>query len=61
MDIAEMLKKHQKIKEVKIEEYKGIEAHQRYYNEAGEELTINPGKTFIILFPNNRTKDVTVS
>lgn len=33
----------------------------RYYNEAGEELTINPGKTFIILFPNNRTKDVTVS
>lgn len=33
----------------------------RYYNEAGEELTINPGKTFIILFPNNRTKDVKVS
>jgi hypothetical protein len=30
----------------------------RYYNEAGEELTINPGKTFISLFPNNRTKDV---
>lgn len=33
----------------------------RYYNEAGEELTINPGKTFIILFPNNRIKDVKVS
>ena len=33
----------------------------RYYNENGEELTINPGKTFIILFPNNRTEDVKVS
>lgn len=32
----------------------------RYYNEAGEELTINPGKTFITLFPNNRTKDVVI-
>jgi hypothetical protein len=32
----------------------------RYYNEAGEELTINPGKTFIALFPDNRTKDVVV-
>ncbi len=32
----------------------------RYYNEAGEELTINPGKTYIALFPNNRTKDVSV-
>lgn len=30
----------------------------RYYNEAGEELTINPGKTFITLFPNDRTEDV---
>jgi hypothetical protein len=30
----------------------------RYFNEAGEELTINPGKTFIVLFPNNRIKDV---
>jgi len=30
----------------------------RYYNEAGEELTINPGKTYITLFPNNHTKDV---
>jgi hypothetical protein len=32
----------------------------RYYNEAGEELTINPGITFIALFPNNRTKDVVI-
>lgn len=32
----------------------------RYYNEAGEELTINPGKTYIALFPNNRTKDVKI-
>jgi hypothetical protein len=32
----------------------------RYYNEAGEELTINPGKTFIVLFPNDRTKDVVI-
>jgi hypothetical protein len=32
----------------------------RYYNEAGEELTINPGKTFISLFPNDRTKDVVI-
>ena len=30
----------------------------RYYNQAGEELTINPGKTFISVFPNNRTGDV---
>lgn len=32
-----------------------------YYNEAGEELTINPGKTFITLFPNNRTDDVKIT
>jgi len=32
----------------------------RYYNEAGEELTINPGKTFITLFPNNRIEDVVI-
>ena len=32
----------------------------RYYNEAGEELTINPGKTYITLFPNNRTEDITI-
>lgn len=32
----------------------------RYYDENGNELTVNPGKTFIALFPNNRTEDVTV-
>ncbi|HWT27306.1 MAG TPA: DUF3048 domain-containing protein [Mobilitalea sp.] len=32
----------------------------RYYNEAGEELTINPGKTYVALFPDNRTKDVVI-
>lgn len=32
----------------------------RYYNEAGEELTINPGKTYIAFFPQDRTADVTV-
>lgn len=32
----------------------------RYYNEAGEELTINPGKTFIALFPKDRTQDVVI-
>lgn len=32
----------------------------RYYNEAGEELTINPGKTYIALFPKDRTKDVKI-
>jgi hypothetical protein len=32
----------------------------RYYNEAGEELTINPGKTYIALFPRDREKDVDV-
>ncbi|MDF2943689.1 MAG: putative secreted protein [Herbinix sp.] len=32
----------------------------RYYNEAGEELTINPGKTFIALFPRDRTEDVEI-
>lgn len=33
----------------------------RYYNEAGEELTINPGKTYITLFPNDRTEDVKIT
>lgn len=33
----------------------------RYYNEAGEELTLNPGKTFISIFPDNRLKDVVIS
>ncbi len=32
----------------------------RYYNEAGEELSINPGKTYIALFPNDRISDVTL-
>lgn len=32
----------------------------RYYNEAGEELTINPGKTYIALFPRDRSKDVVI-
>lgn len=30
----------------------------RFYDEAGQELTINPGKTYIALFPDNRTKGV---
>lgn len=32
----------------------------RYYNSNGEELTLNPGKTYIAVFPNNRTKDVVI-
>lgn len=32
----------------------------RYYDSTGEELKLNPGKTFIAVFPNNRTKDVVV-
>lgn len=32
----------------------------RYYDESGTELTINPGKTYITLFPNNRTDDVKI-
>lgn len=39
---------------------KESESWMRYYNEAGEELTINPGKTYITLFPNNRTEDATI-
>ena len=34
--------------------------HMRYYNEAGEELTINPGKTYITLFPRDRVEDVVI-
>lgn len=30
----------------------------RYYNQAGEELSINPGKTFISIFPDSRKSDV---
>jgi hypothetical protein len=33
----------------------------RYYDETGAELTINPGKTYITLFPNDRTGDVKVN
>ena len=32
----------------------------RYYDENGQELSINPGKTFIALFPNNRTNKVKI-
>lgn len=32
----------------------------RYYDENGDELTINPGKTYIAIFPNNRVKDVAI-
>jgi hypothetical protein len=31
----------------------------RYYNEDGTELKINPGKTYIAIFPNDRTSGVT--
>lgn len=30
----------------------------RYYNMDKSELTINPGKTYIAVFPNSKTKDV---
>ncbi|MFU0828046.1 MAG: DUF3048 domain-containing protein [Lachnoclostridium sp.] len=33
----------------------------RYYDGKGNELTINPGKTFIALFPDNRVQDVVLS
>lgn len=33
----------------------------RYYDESGNELTINTGKTYIALFPNNRIADVVVA
>lgn len=32
----------------------------RYYDASGQELTINPGKTYIAIYPNNRTKDVVI-
>jgi len=32
----------------------------RYYDASGEELTINPGKTYIAIFPDNRIKDVII-
>ena len=33
----------------------------RYYDAQGNDLTMNPGKTYIALFPNNRTEDVVLS
>ena len=33
----------------------------RYYDAKGNELTINTGKTYIALFPNDRTEDVVLS
>lgn len=32
----------------------------RYYDLAGNELTINPGKTYVAIFPNNKVKDVVI-
>ena len=40
---------------------KEADSWMRYYDETGEELTINPGKTFIALFPNSRTSDVSIN
>jgi hypothetical protein len=33
----------------------------RYYDAQGNELTINPGKTYIAIFPDNRTEDVVLA
>lgn len=32
----------------------------RYYDENGEELTINPGKTYIAVFPQSREKHIAI-
>lgn len=32
----------------------------RYYGQDGEELTINPGRTYIAVFPQNREKYITI-
>lgn len=32
----------------------------RYYGQDGEELTINPGRTYIAVFPKNREKYITI-
>lgn len=32
----------------------------RYFDSTGVELTINPGKTYIAIFPSNSTKDVVI-
>ncbi len=34
--------------------------YMRYFDEAGEALTINPGKTYIALFPDNRKDDIVI-
>jgi len=33
----------------------------RYFDSTGSELTINPGKTYIAIFPDNKTKDVVIN
>ena len=30
----------------------------RYYNSSGEGVTINPRKTYIAIYPNNKTENV---
>lgn len=32
----------------------------RYYNEAGEELTMNPGKTYVAIYPDNEIKHLKI-
>ncbi len=32
----------------------------KYYNKSGEELIINPGKTYIGVFPDNHVSDVMI-
>lgn len=32
----------------------------QYYDASGEELKINPGKTYISIYPDNQTKDVVI-
>ena len=32
----------------------------RYYTQSGEELTINPGTTYIAVFPDNRISNVVI-
>jgi hypothetical protein len=39
---------------------KESDSWMRYYDEKGNELTINPGKTYITLFPKDRPEDVTI-
>lgn len=39
---------------------KEADSWMRYYDEKGNELTINPGKTYITLFPKDRTQDAPI-